>query len=87
MFFYSVLFLVSTISHFLSLIVAAPALPNHNGGVIQLPPSSSINVSAPNQLLQPPDPSVYRLRPNGPLYITIKDFGDQLVYRDAVLCL
>ncbi|KAL8897724.1 MAG: hypothetical protein Q9207_007065 [Kuettlingeria erythrocarpa] len=84
---YSVVFLISTTSHFLSLVVAAPALPYLDAGVIQLPPSSSINASAPDQLLQPPDPSVYRLRPDGPLYITIKDFGDQMIYRDAVLCL
>ncbi|KAL8925542.1 MAG: hypothetical protein Q9208_003433 [Pyrenodesmia sp. 3 TL-2023] len=79
--------LSGTIFQLFTLVVAAPALLNSNSGIIQLPSSSSANVSAPHQLSRPSDPSIYRLRPDSPLYITLKDLGDQMVYREAVLCL
>ncbi|KAL8755104.1 MAG: hypothetical protein Q9184_004899 [Pyrenodesmia sp. 2 TL-2023] len=87
MFSYSVVVIVSNIFQLLTLVVAAPALPNNHGGIIQLPSSSNTNVSAPQQVFRPPDPSIYRLRPDGTLYIILRDLGEQMVYREAVFCL
>lgn len=87
MLFPTLVLIANAFSYFLGLASAAPALPNGDSGIIQLPSSSSTNASIPHWLSKPNDPSFYHLSLGSPLYITLKDFGDQIAFRDAEYCL